>query len=723
MKKVEYDVNNLCCNGCATKIQEKAATMEGILQSNLDLYRKKLILEIDEKFNEENFLKTINLFADAIEPGTTITKKEINFEDNLNLKSVKKEKRKKEERKKEKLEEISLIVGIILFVCIFISEKFSDNLKLTFAILAYTVLGWNVVYKSLKNLSNGNFMDENFLMSVATFGAFYLNEPKEAVGVMLFYKIGEFFQEKAVAKSRKSIEKLLDIRPDYANVKDKMGNIIKVYPQKLKIGDIIVVKSGEKIPVDGVVTKGESSLNMSALTGEALPIDVACGDEVLSGSLNSGGVLEIKVTKLFENSTINKIIELVEHTSTKKPKAEKFITKFAKYYTPFVVISAVIIATVVPFILGNFNLWFGRALIFLVISCPCALVLSVPLTFFSSIGLSSKRGILIKGGNYLEALSDVGTIVFDKTGTLTKGKFKIDKIENVNCSTEEFLESIKIGEFYSNHPIAKTILKYKTGFDIAVYEKEISNYREINGQGISVFYKDVEILVGNYKLMKERNIKTDEKIYPGTVVYVAKDNIFLGNIFISDEIKEDSRNTIEKLNSLNIKTYMLTGDNKIIGEKVGEMLNISPSNIFTNLLPEDKVNKLEKIKNETSKKIVFVGDGINDAPVLSVADIGIAMGGIGSDIAIETADVVIMKDELSKIIELLHIARVNKKVVLENIIFALGIKVLVMILGIFGIANMWLAIFADVGVSIIAVLNAYWGVKRQLNFRKIIKKV
>lgn len=706
MKKVEYEVKNLDCAGCAGKIQYKAGTMKGVFNANLDLYKKRFILEVDEDFEEDSFLSTINIFANSIEPGTEIVKlEEYNEEEEL--------KRREEERKKEELEEkkekITIIIGLILFLMAIILGRISYNLRIVLAIIAYIILGWDVVLKSFKNILKGNFMDENFLMTIATFGAFYLGESTEAVGVMLFYKIGEYFQDKAVSNSRKSIEKLLDIRPEYANIKNKDGELIKVSPKKLKIGDIIVVKAGEKIPVDGIVIKGNSTLNTAALTGESLPIEVDVDSEILSGSLNGAGTLEIKVTKLFADSTINKIISMVENASNKKAESEKFITKFARYYTPIVVISAIIVGVFLPLILGDFNLWFGRALIFLVISCPCALVLSVPLTFFSSIGIASKQGILIKGGNYLEALTSVGSVVFDKTGTLTKGKFKIDSLEAINCSEEELLKIAQIGEYYSNHPIGKTILSQ---LNSEIDEDYMEGYKELSGFGVVAYYEGKEILVGNYKLMKEYEVVVEEKEYAGTIIYTALDREFLGYIYISDEIKSDSKETISELSKNGIDSYMLTGDNKKIGEMVGEKLGIKKENIFTQLLPQGKVSQLQSILDNSNKKVIFVGDGVNDAPVLSMADIGIAMGGVGSDIAVETADIVIMKDEPSKIIEVLKIANINKKVVIQNIVFALGIKILVMILGVFGIANMWMAIFSDVGVSLLAVLNASWGVKR-----------
>lgn len=778
----EYDVLNLGCAGCAAKIQYEGSLIAGVINSNLDLQKKKMTLEVEKDFDEDNFLEKINKIADKLEPGTKIQKKSMEktkiysienlhcagcaakiqssitnlpevencnidiyknqitielknsvdeeFFDRINTISDKiepgtkfikinddddeidSEKRALEiakEEAKEKREKLLLTIGAILFV-VSIFLKPLPNIRLAVSIIAYLILGGDVVVKSFKNITKGNFLDENFLMTIATFGAFYLGETMEAVGVMLFYKVGEYFQESAVKSSRKSIEKLMDIKPEFANIRNEKNELVQVSPKKLKIGDIIIVKAGEKVPVDGTVVKGESSLNTAALTGESLPVDVSIGSEILSGSLNGSGVLEVKVTKLFSDSTVSKIIEMVENASNKKAESEKFITKFARYYTPIVVFTAIIVGIILPLFLGNFNIWFGRALIFLVISCPCALVLSVPLTFFSSIGNASKKGILIKGGNYLETLTSINAIVFDKTGTLTKGKFKIDKLEPINCSEDKLLETAKIGEFYSTHPIGKAILNYGS---VKIDEDYIEGYKEISGLGVLSYYEGKIILIGNYKMMKEYNIDAEEKHYAGTVLYVAEDDEFLGYIYISDEIKEDSLSTINSLKKLGIKSYMLTGDSKLIGEVVGEKLTIEKENIFTQLLPQDKVAKFEEIKNSNNGKVAFVGDGVNDAPVLSLADIGIAMGGVGSDIAIEAADVVLMKDEPSKIVELLEIAKQNKKVVIQNITFALGIKIIVMILGVLGFANMWMAIFSDVGVSLLAVLNASFGTKRR----------
>ena len=700
MKKIEYKVLNLDCAGCAAKIQHKATTMQGISSAEINLYNKNFILETDEYFNEDDFLQTINKYADSIEPGTKIVAIDNNKEDiNSSL----------EDENDEKKEKMMIIVGLIVFLASFVGGIYSTNLKIILSIIAYLILGLDVITNSIKNMTKGNFMDENFLMTIATLGAFYLNETAEAVGVMLFYKIGEYFQDKAVSNSRKSIKKLLDIRPEYANIKNKNGELIQVSPKDLNIGDIITVKAGEKIPVDGIITKGTSSLNTSALTGESLPVDVNVGTNVLSGSLNGSGTLEIKVTRKFNDSTVSKIIEMVENAGNKKAKAEKFITKFARFYTPIVVFLAVFVGIVIPAIFGNFDMWFGKALIFLVISCPCALVLSVPLTFFTSIGQASRQGILIKGGNYLEALTHVDAIVFDKTGTLTEGSFVINEIHPINSTEDNLLKTAQIGEFYSTHPIGKAILKAKNEH---IEEELLNGYKELSGYGVIAYYDSEEILVGNHKLMTKYNIEAQEIIYPGTVIYVAKNNEYLGYIAISDKIKDETPQTIKELSEKHISTYMLTGDNATIGNAVGEKVGIIKNNIFSGLLPQDKVEKMEEIKHKYKNNVVFVGDGVNDAPVLSLSDIGIAMGGTGSDVAVESADVVIMKDRLTKLLELLKIAKINRKVVIQNIVFALGVKILVMILGLFGIANMWMAIFADVGVSLLAVLNSSIGVKR-----------
>lgn len=550
--------------------------------------------------------------------------------------------------------------------------------------LAYIIAGWDVIFKAAKNITKGHVFDENFLMSAATIGALCIKEYPEAVMVMILYQIGEYFQHKAVEKSRHSISELMDIRPDYANLCGE-----KVSPREVKVGDIITVNTGEKIPLDGIVTEGHASLDTSALTGESVPRTVSTGDSVISGCINLNGVLKIKVTKEFGESTVTKILELVEHASSKKARTEKFITKFAAYYTPAVVILALMIAFIPPlFITGN---WIERALTFLVISCPCALVISIPLSFFAGIGSASKNGILIKGSNYLELLAKPDTVVFDKTGTLTKGVFKVREIHS---DEPDFLKYAAYAESASSHPIAAAIRE--------AYGQEIpeqNNIEEIAGLGIKAIIDGKEILAGSAKLVKTEPINTD-----GTVVYVSIDGNYCGYIVIADEVKDDSKETIEKLKTLGIKTVMLTGDSKNTADKVQKKLGVDMA--FAELLPEDKVNKLEKIIKTAGGSVIFVGDGINDAPVLTRADVGIAMGGLGSDAAIEAADAVIMDDSPSKLITSIKIARKTMRIVKQNIVFALGVKALFLILGGIGIMTMWGAVFADVGVALLAVLNS-----------------
>lgn len=737
MKKI-YFIDGLKCGHCASKIQEEISHLNGINNCVLNFYTKKLTIEIDELKDEDKFLDTINNIASKIENGAKIKKIESDNQHNTEKHTecccthnhehhhdecgcgeenhscdcghchTESEEKNHFGHSHEhhhigrnfNYEKFSLLGGLILFIGTYFIPN--EKIKTYVLIAAYIIAGIDVIYNSLLNIKNKNFLDENFLMSIATIGAIFLREYREAVGVMIFYKIGEYFQERAVNNSRKSIQSLLEIKATFANIKLSNGEIKKVNPENLNIADVIIIKPGEKVPTDCVVISGSSSLDTAALTGESLPVTIEKNSEILSGSINIDGVIEAKVTREYKDSAVSKIIEMVENASDKKANSEKFITKFARYYTPIVVAIALIVAIIVPAIIGDFKLWFGRALIFLVISCPCALVLSVPLTFFSSIGLSSKRGILIKGGNYLEKLNHIDTVVFDKTGTLTKGKFKIESVNNEDwISRDELIELGKAGEFYSNHPIGKAIIAYE---GIKIIENSIKDYKEISGKGVSAIYKNKHILVGNEKLMKENNIEITKNV-ENTAVHIACDGKYAGNIYLADEIKNDSKSTIKELAKMNIKTYMLTGDNKKIGESIGEKIGLVKENIFTHLLPQNKVEILEEIKSN-SKGIIFVGDGINDAPVLSIADIGIAMGGAGSDIAVESADIVFINDEPSKVIEALKIAKENKKVVLQNIYFSIGVKVLVMILGILGIANMWMAIFADVGVSAIAVLNA-----------------
>lgn len=600
---------------------------------------------------------------------------------------------------------IKIVIAFVLFLIAFIFKFETTLISNILFILSYLIVGFEIVKKAFRNIIKGKVFDENFLMTVATIGAFFVGEFEEAVAVMLFYQVGELFQSYAVDKSRKSISSLMDIRPDYAFV-IKNGKEEKVDPDDVRIGDIILVKPGEKIPLDGIIVDGKSFLDTKALTGESLPREVNVNDEVLSGSINLNSVIKIKVEKEFEESTVSKILDLVENASSKKSKSENFISKFAKYYTPTVVIIAVILAIVPPFFTGmNFSEWIYRALSFLVVSCPCALVISIPLSFFGGIGGASKLGILIKGSNYLEALAKTEVVVFDKTGTLTKGVFAVKNIENFNNFTkDQILKYAAYSENYSNHPIALSI---KKEYGEEIVKEKIEKVEEIAGHGILSIVDGKTILVGNDKLLNENNVeytKTDEI---GTIVYVAVDNVYAGFIVVSDVIKEDSKIAIENLKKLNIsKTVMLTGDKKQVGEYVAKELGIDE--VHTELLPDEKVYKVEQLlKDKTdSGKLVFVGDGINDAPVLAMADIGISMGGIGSDAAIEASDVVLMTDEPSKISHAIKISKKTLKIVKENIIFAIFVKILVLVLTAFGISTMWEAVFADVGVSVIAILNA-----------------
>lgn len=572
---------------------------------------------------------------------------------------------------------------------------------------AYLIVGVDIVLRAIKNIFKGEVFDENFLMAIATVGAICIGEYPEAVMVMLLYQIGEKLQDNAVEKSKQSISSLMNIRPDYANIEIN-GELIKKNPEDVKIGDIIKVKAGEKIPLDGKIIDGEASIDTSALTGESVPRTVKIGDKAVSGCINTNGVLTIKVEKEFGQSTVSKILELVEHASSKKAKAENFITKFARYYTPIVVFGAIALAAIPPLLFdAQFSIWFQRALTFLVISCPCALVISVPLGFFAGIGGASKSGILIKGACYIEALSKPYTVVFDKTGTLTKGTFKVTKIQPVEkISADELLKYAAYAENYSTHPIA-TSLKGTYGRNIDT--SLIGNVEEISGNGIKAQIDNSEILVGNNKLMTKFGINYISQQNTGTVIYVAKNNEFVGSITISDELKTDSKATIKNLNKKQIKTVMLTGDNSIPAEYIAKELDIPK--VYSELLPAQKVEKLEELISTQKGSVIFVGDGINDAPVLTRADVGIAMGGLGSDAAIEAADVVIMNDNPSKVVSAIEIAQKTMQIVKENIIFALGIKILFLILGAFGVITMWGAVFADVGVTLIAVLNSLRALK------------
>lgn len=608
-----------------------------------------------------------------------------------------------ENKNSEKVKLTRIIIAAVILI--FAATLQSDCiLKLVLFIGAYLTAGWDVIFTAFKNISKGEVFDENFLMTIATAGALAIAEYPEAVMVMLLYQIGEFLQDKAVAKSKKSITDLMDIRPDYANVEEN-GHLVQRHPEDIEIGTVITVKTGEKIPLDGEVVEGNAAVDTSALTGESVPRTLSIGDKAVSGCINTNGLLKIKVEKVFKESTVSKILELVEHASSKKAKAEKFITKFARIYTPAVVAAAVLLAVLPPLFIENakFIVWFQRALTFLVISCPCALVISVPLGFFGGIGGASKDGILIKGSNYIEALSNTKTIAFDKTGTLTKGTFKVTEIHPYSGNEEELLRYTAYAENYSNHPIALSI---KYAYNKEIDTNLIKDVTEIAGQGVNAVVDGEEILSGNKKLMQANNIEIPQIDIAGTVIYTAKNKEFYGFIVISDELKSDSVKTISTLNKLGIKTVMLSGDNKKAAEKAAKDLGMS--DFYPELFPEQKVEKVEElIKNKQIKtSVMFVGDGINDAPVLTRADIGVAMGALGADAAIEAADVVIMDDQPSKILDAIRISKKTMAIVKQNIIFALGIKALFLIGGAFGVVTMWGAVFADAGVALIAVLNS-----------------
>ncbi len=599
-----------------------------------------------------------------------------------------------------------IIIGAIFFIVALIINIDINWIRPVLFLVSYTIVGGDVVLRALRNIIRGKVFDENFLMSIATIGAFFVGDFPEGVAVMLFYQVGELFQSYAVNKSRKSIASLMDIRPDYANVK-KGDELVKVDPDEVQIGDIIVIKAGEKVPLDGKVIEGSSMIDTSALTGESVPREVEAGNDILSGCININGVITVEVTKEYGESTVSKILDLVENASSKKSNSEQFITRFARYYTPIVVIIAVIIAIIPPLLFegATFSDWIYRALSFLVVSCPCALVISIPLSFFGGIGGASRKGILVKGSNYLEALAKTEIVVFDKTGTLTKGVFNVQEIYPIEISKEELLELTAYVESYSNHPIS---LSLKRAFGKDIDNGRISDVEEISGHGVIALVDGKKVMAGNIKLMKKMNIPYFDGELIGTVVHVAVDNQYAGYIIIADEVKADSAKAIKDLKAANIKqTVMLTGDAKNVASKVAASLGLDK--VYAELLPGDKVDKLEELFSQKSAKgkLAFVGDGINDAPVLARADIGIAMGGLGSDAAIEAADIVIMTDEPSKIATAIKISQKTLKIAQQNMVFAISVKVLFLILSVFGITTMWEAVFADVGVTIIAVLNAF----------------
>ena len=609
-----------------------------------------------------------------------------------------------------KKKELFIIVAAILFAIAFFVKSLNQSIQLIFMLVAYVLVGKDTVLKAVKNIQRRDYFDESFLMTVATLGAIIIGEYHEAVAVMLFYEVGELFQGYAVNKSRKSIAELMDIKPEYANV-IRENKTEKVDPDEVQVGEIIEIKPGERVPLDATVIKGETTLDTSALTGESIPVEVREGASILSGCININGLIQAQVTKEYFDSTVNKVLDLVENAAAKKSKAERIITRFSKVYTPIVIALAFLLAILPPIISGSydFRTWVFRSLAFLVVSCPCAFVLSVPLSFFSGIGAVSKAGVLIKGGNYLEALSKVDTVVFDKTGTLTKGVFNVQKVVvlDENLNENDFISLVAMAESGSNHPISKSIQKY---YRKDIDKNFIQEIKEISGKGIEAIVQNKKILVGNEKLI---NIPTDLVIDDiGTILYVEVENKFVGYIIISDEIKKDSKQAIKELKEVGIKrNIMLTGDVEKVGKKVGEDLGLDE--IYTNLLPQDKVTKFEEIieNKKSNGNIIFVGDGINDAPVLARADVGIAMGAMGSDAAIEAADVVIMTDEPSKIVTAIKSSKKTMKIAMQNITIAFGIKVIALVLSAVGIADMWMAVFADVGVTILAVLNSFRALK------------
>ena len=620
--------------------------------------------------------------------------------------------------KKQKTMLARIIAAFLIYIPLFAAshkgamEGLSAPVNFAVFLVPYLVIGWDIVYKAVRGIVNGQVFDENFLMTIATFGAFGVGEYSEAVAVMLFYQVGELFQSYAVSRSRQSIADLMDICPEYANL-EKDGELVQTDPDDVEIGDIIVIKPGERVPLDGTVISGESMVDTSALTGESVPRRVETGSEIISGCINESGVLRVEVTKEFDDSTVARILELVENASSKKAQVENFITRFARHYTPAVVAAAALLAVVPPLALGaGFGPWIQRACIFLVISCPCALVISVPLSFFGGIGAASRNGVLVKGSNYLEALAQMDTIVFDKTGTLTKGEFKVTEIRPSGMSGEELLRLAALAEHYSNHPISLSIRDAYEKAGGRMNLSSIGKNEEISGHGVRTEIDGSVVLAGNGRLMEAEGIAYEPCESIGTVVYLARDGVFAGTIVISDTVKEHAAQAIRDLKQAGVKrTVMLTGDRKAVGEAVAEKLGLDE--VFTELLPADKVEQVERLLDGQAegRKLAFVGDGINDAPVLTRADIGIAMGSMGSDAAIEAADVVLMDDDPARISVVVRISRKTLSIVKQNIVFALGVKALVLGLGAFGMANMWEAVFADVGVSVIAILNAMRALK------------
>lgn len=739
-KDIKLVLSGLTCANCANKIETRVNNLDGVKEANLNFTTSTLIIEGDGSKEEDELIVKAKEIINKLEPEVKVYNKDEVKEPIRNISSCADGRCSIDEDSHNKdshnhhahgdshghshedghdhsrghdhshngpitlKENIPLILGVIIYVIavVFRNESLLNGVLF---VVSYLLIGGKVLTTAIKNIFRGEIFDENFLMTVATLGAFFVGEYPEAVAVMLFYEVGELFQSYAVNRSRKSITSLMDIRADYANV-IRSGVEEKVNPETVNIDEEIIVRPGERVPLDGIVIEGTSFIDTSALTGESVPREISINEEILAGCINTNGVLKVKVSKSFKESTVSRILELVENASNKKAPTEKFITKFAKVYTPIVVFLALALAIIPPLVIkdATFNEWIYRASIFLIVSCPCALVVSIPLGLFAGIGGASRKGILVKGGNYLEALKNIDSVVFDKTGTLTKGVFKVTEINNVNIEKEELLKVAAIAESNSNHPIAQSIIK-EYGRDVT--SSEIKDYEEISGHGIKAKIDGIEVLIGNYKLMEKFTIAYNKVYSIGTIVHVALNKEYKGNIVISDEIKETSKEAISRLREIGVRqSVMLTGDNKAVADKVSGIIGLDK--VYSELLPGDKVEKLEEIinNNKSEGKVIFVGDGINDAPVLARADIGVAMGGIGSDAAIEAADVVLMKDDPKALVDAIKVARKTNKVLWQNIILALVVKVLVLGLGALGMANMWEAVIADVGVTVLAVINS-----------------